>query len=170
MSKQFSTAMDNATAETAENRRRSIRNFFTKNTEDLQPYDNKAQLEIVSLIKEVLRGKETKMISDLKAIFWLISECIQLYHPITLDIRYQFCKTLSYFFSLGDCYSSREKWEQLITSGDENGGYYEHTLEDFIKTVLEDKKFRKNIIATLEYERDKLLNFPIDKENYDARR
>lgn len=60
MDKQFYTAMDNAVVETAENRRRSIRNFFTKNTEDLQPYDNKAQLEMVSLMRKLLSEKNLK--------------------------------------------------------------------------------------------------------------
>ncbi len=59
-------AMDNLHLETAENRWRFIRNSCTKNTEDLQSYDNKAMLETVSLTNKLLRNWEEKEEVDLE--------------------------------------------------------------------------------------------------------
>ncbi len=100
------------------------------------------------------------MIADLRTIFHLISDLILLYYPITVDIRYQFHVSLNRLL-FNDC-SLRKEWEKDVIISNN------YVLSGFIKSVLRKKRFRKNIIAVLMYERDRLLEYEINKENYDA--
>ncbi len=65
----LSEAMDNISSETAENKRCFIHNSYTKDIEDLQPYDNKAMLEMVSLTNKLLRNWEKKEKVDLEIYY-----------------------------------------------------------------------------------------------------
>jgi len=105
------------------------------------------------------------MIADLRNIFFLVSDCIQLNHPIVLDIRYLFTETLGYFLSV-DSQRTREEWGQLVTSEYKGEPNYQWTFTSFIKILLIRKIYRKRVVSVLEYERDKLLSFHIDKEEY----
>ncbi len=46
-----------ASDEACENRKKAIHNFFCKNADDLQPYDNKEYLNMVSVVKSLLRTR-----------------------------------------------------------------------------------------------------------------
>ncbi len=64
----FYEAINAANHEMAENRRRFIHNFSTKSVEDLQEGDNKAQLELVSLMWETLINKEFEKVEKVETL------------------------------------------------------------------------------------------------------
>lgn len=85
------------------------------------------------------------MIKDLIIILKLISDLMQLAHPIIQDIRYLFCQVLSN----GRCWDSREEWDMGIRG-------WNYSLVNFIKVLIKDNLFRKNIIKVLLIEKDNL--------------
>lgn len=83
------------------------------------------------------------LIKDLIKIYNLISELIYQHHPITLDIRYRFCEVLSG----GKCWNNREEWDDYI-----KGDCGDYTLTSFIRSLLTDRIFRKDILRVLSFE------------------
>lgn len=83
------------------------------------------------------------MIKDLITILKLISDLMQLAHPIIQDIRYLFHLRLNYD------YQDRQKWDRGIKG-------WNYSLIDFVKALIKDGFFRKNIIKVLQSEKDKL--------------
>jgi len=84
------------------------------------------------------------MIRDLIRIYNLISDLMLLGHPIVQDIRYLFCVRLN-----DKCWNSREQWDEVVSD-------WHYSLSRFVRLVLRDKSFRRNIIKVLLLEKDKL--------------
>lgn len=93
----------------------------------------------------------TKMIRELINILKLISNCIYLYHPITLDIRYFYHLRVSGIHNINP-WSSRKEWEENIKD------CCQYTLWKVIKLLLTDEWTRHNLIAILQTEVERITN------------
>lgn len=89
-------------------------------------------------------------IKDLILILRLISDCICLFHPISLDVRYLFHLRISKIDGVAP-WESRERWEEVVTG---NKGY---TLWSLLSALCRHRRFRADVIAVLYQEKGNLL-------------
>jgi hypothetical protein len=74
-------------------------------------------------------------------IWKLVSKCIERDHPIVLDIRWRFHELR--MEEVGGEVWPREKWERYIKQS------CKYTLNSFLKALITDKVFRRNVKRTL---------------------
>lgn len=96
------------------------------------------------------------MFKDIKGIIKLLDELVRLHYPITLDIQWSFQETLAYI-TFSEKWESREVWEKDVRSHKDDG------IWKLIRRIWKDKRFRKNIISVLSYEKENILRVDSSK-------